>query len=393
MSFISFLNDLGIIPNKGTSYEKNASLNQGQEFMDFNRMHKRSNKKISNNMQKTCLPGVTTIVENMENMSSSKMANKKRVTALEKEFNKTIAEYDVVYRQFSEQIIKSNKHDREIKKYFDEIITSGDGNYSYVNDYGFTQKYSKDAWADNAENCPNDPMSVTKTQMSKFQKGADIGLGQPCNVAGKNIQNEVTKEYAWVDIKGKKHIYSDKLWKKKNETCNIPSISLTEKEYNAIPRGGNMTSTDECQQLKVDPKIMQKMTALNNKIEKLAKDMLIELDDLAIEDMELNMVMNDERAKLNNYIHRISEDKIKLNQYNTDYGSVIANDQDTQLRKTSNYMHFVAWMFLVITIFSLLLHTFINPRSNTIDNFVVVIGLVFIFVICRAIYNKYYYLL
>ena len=36
---------------------------------------------------------------------------------------------------------KTNKKDREIKKYFDEV-TTGDGNYSYVNDYGFTQKYS-----------------------------------------------------------------------------------------------------------------------------------------------------------------------------------------------------------------------------------------------------------
>ena len=44
MNFISFLNDLGIIPNKGTCYEKNASLNQGQEFMDYNRMHLRKER-------------------------------------------------------------------------------------------------------------------------------------------------------------------------------------------------------------------------------------------------------------------------------------------------------------------------------------------------------------
>ena len=35
------------------------------------------------------------------------------------------------------------------------------------------------------------------------------------------------------------------------------------------------------------------------------------------------------------------------------------------------------------------MHTFLRPRarSSTIDNVVVVIGLVFIFVVCKAIYN------
>ena len=61
-------------------------------------------------------------------------------------------------------------------------------------------------------------MTVSKDLMAKFQIGSIMGKGQPCDVAGKNVQNTKTKEYAWVDIKGKKHVYSDKLWKKKNES-------------------------------------------------------------------------------------------------------------------------------------------------------------------------------
>lgn len=392
MNFMSFLNDLGIIPNKGTSYEKDPALNQGQEFMDFNRMHKRKEGKKLDALQVTTMPGVNSIVENMQNMRQSTSESKKSVvTKLENEFNKTLAEYDVVYRQFSEDILKTNAKDKEIKKYFDEVITTGDGNYSYVNDYGFTQKYSNDAWSNNVENCPSDPMTVTKDIMSKFQQGSDMGNGQPCDVAGKNIQNEDTKEYAWVDIKGKKHIYSDKLWKSKNENCNIPAVSLSAKEYEAIPSGGNMTSTNNCMQLKVDPKIWKKMNMLNNKMEKLAKEMIIQLDDLAVEDIELNAIMIEQREKMNQYISKIEKDRKQLNFYNQDYITVMAEQEDSELREVSNKYHYIVWVLVVLTIFALMMHNALNPKSNATDTIVVVIGIIFIFVVCRAIYNRYYY--
>ena len=391
MKFISFLNDLGIIPNKGTCYEKNPSLNQGQEFMDFNRMHNRNEGKKIGALQVTTIPGVTSIVENMENMTSSETSKKDLISKLEEEFNRTLAEYQVVYKQFNEDMIKINADDKEIKKYFGEVITSGDGNYSYVNDYGYTHKYSNDAWSSNAENCPVDPMTISKSLMSKFQKGNDMGKGQACAVAGKNIQNKDTQEYAWVDIKGKKHIYSSNLWKKKNKSCNIPAISLSAEEYNAIPSGGNMTEAKQCNRLKANPEIMKKMHELNKKMEKLAKEMLYQMDNLDIEDANINMAMNEERAKLNNYINQISKDNSQLNFYNQDKITVYAEEEDSYLREKSTRMHYVAWCLLFLTIFALLLHTYINPSSNVTDNVVVVIGLVFIFVVCKAIYNKYYY--
>ena len=95
---------------------KNPALNQGQEFMDFNRMHRRKEGKKLDALQVTSMPGVSSIVENMQNMHSSTPEPKQTiVTKLENEFNKTLAEYDVVYRQFSEDILKTNKKDKEIK--------------------------------------------------------------------------------------------------------------------------------------------------------------------------------------------------------------------------------------------------------------------------------------
>ena len=178
---------------------------------------------------------------------------------------------------------------------------------------------------------------------------------------------------------------------KENKSCNIPAISLSAEEYNAIPSGGNMTEAKQCNRLKANPEIMKKMHELNKKMEKLAKEMLYQMDNLDIEDANINMAMNEERAKLNNYINQISKDNSQLNFYNQDKITVYAEEEDSYLREKSTRMHYVAWCLLFLTIFALLLHTYINSSSNVTDNVVVVIGLVFIFVVCRAIYNKYYY--
>ena len=79
MNFMSFLKDLGIIPNKGTSYEKDPALNQGQEFMDFNRMYRRKEGKNLKALQVTSMPGIDSIVENMQNMRSSTSQSKKSI--------------------------------------------------------------------------------------------------------------------------------------------------------------------------------------------------------------------------------------------------------------------------------------------------------------------------
>ena len=54
------------------------------------------------------MPGVTSIIENMQNMKPKLLRQKSnnKVMQIEKEFNKTLAEYQVVYKDFTEQVLK-----------------------------------------------------------------------------------------------------------------------------------------------------------------------------------------------------------------------------------------------------------------------------------------------
>ena len=85
------------------------------------------------------------------------------------------------------------------------------------------------------------------------------------------------------------------------------------------------------------------------------------------------------------------KDRKQLNFYNQDYITVMAEQQDSELRQVSTMYHYIVWLLVILTVFSLLMHNALNPKSNTTDTIVVIIGIVFIFVVCRAIYNRYYY--
>ena len=84
--------------------------------MDFNRMHNRNEGKIG--ALQVTIPGVTSIVENMENMTSSETSKKDLISKLEEEFNRTLAEYQIIYKQFNEDMIKINANDKEIKVFW-----------------------------------------------------------------------------------------------------------------------------------------------------------------------------------------------------------------------------------------------------------------------------------
>ena len=57
----SFKNDLGIIPNEGTSYENDPNLIQGQEYMEYGRIYAAAIKPHLYKLQLTTSPALQSI--------------------------------------------------------------------------------------------------------------------------------------------------------------------------------------------------------------------------------------------------------------------------------------------------------------------------------------------
>ena len=103
MTVLSFLNDLGIIPNEGSGLENNSNLLQGQKYMEYGRVYQKSIEPHLNNLQITSLPNVDSVIEGMHAVKSSSAISKTELSSYENEFNKTMLEYSFIYKQLSEQ--------------------------------------------------------------------------------------------------------------------------------------------------------------------------------------------------------------------------------------------------------------------------------------------------
>lgn len=392
MRFLSFLNDFGITPNEGTSVEHNPSLRQGQSLNDYNRHYNRNELPYLNELQNTGMPGVESVTEAMDTSSPkvrSGTTRKDDISKLQDKFNTVLAKYNATYKLFSESVLANSKTDKQVQQYFGQAVTSGDGNYAYINDYGFTHKYSTDAWSNNNVSCPSDAITVESAMFNALKPGPDMETGQPCGIAGKNIRNSKTKEYAWVDIKGYKHVYSTNVWKKKSPSCEVSVITLNEDEYNALPNGGNMTCTDTCMQLDIDPAIWDQLMKQNDELLAISRTLAKKLKFMVNEDNALQSALTETQQQLGQTIDKVTNDRSQLNSINNSLITINAEEEDTNTNKRMEYAHMIVWFILLITVISLTAHAFLSTQSNTGDILGVVFALILLFAIVKLVMNKY----
>jgi len=393
MSVISFLNDLGIISNKDTPAEQNPNLLQGQELMEFERGYIKDAIPHLELLQITSNPKISSIIEMLDNDDSTAVTTQNvasDVSKLEDEFNKTLIEYTNTYKELSESLLKKNQTQKDVYQYYNKVLTSDDGNYVYVNNYGYTHRYSTDAWTNNSNSCPSDPQNVTSDDLANLKlQGPDMGSGQACLVAGTNIQNKDTKEIAWVDIKGYKHIYSDDMWKGKDDTCNIKPTQITSDEYDAIPSGSNMTTTTVCDKLDIDPQTWHQLSKLNEKLISLARALSKDLDSLIVTDAELKGELNEQQEKLNTYIDTLDYDQTQMNQANNKFYTIEGEEENTSLMMTSNWYHYIVWLIVGIAVVSITIHTLLGGEPSRMASGVALIFcIVVLFALVRWFFNK-----
>ena len=132
MSLISFLHDLGIVPNEGTGLEKDPNLLQGQKYMEYARLYASEVRPELELLQVTSIPGVTSIVETLQGNDSTGAANPVATSAvsdIENDFNKTLSEYSAAHRSFSQEMLEKTQAQKDVQKYYGKVISEGGGDY------------------------------------------------------------------------------------------------------------------------------------------------------------------------------------------------------------------------------------------------------------------------
>jgi hypothetical protein len=364
-------------------------LKQGRQFIKYSDDYVKVVKPELKIIQETSSPKLASVVETLESSNSLSQKSKTQISKVsknEQEFNRTLAEYTAAYNSYIQELLNKNQTMQKVNQYFGKAVSENDGKYSYINDFGYTHRYSTDAWLKNDASCPNTVVSISADDYKLLNPGPDMGLGQSCKIAGQNIQNIDTQEVAWVDIKGYKHIYPQEIWKNKQSSCDVTPIRISKTAFDNIPSGSPMTTTSVCSQMDVNPVLLDKLNKLNNKLVSLAKNMVSEMDNMDVSDAGLKDKLTQKKQQLNNYINQFKTQNMDLTRSSHDIITVEGERQNSERYLNYNYYHYLRWLIGLIFIILLLLK---NPfdRSSNLENLALVVLLV---IVLYYIYNKWF---
>jgi len=371
------------------------NLEQGIQFLQHEKNTLETILPNLNLIEQTSSPKLTSIIEAMNDKDSIKSKNdtqKEEVSKLEKEFNTTLAEYTATYKLINEELMLNTALYKEQEKYFGSIVTNNK-NYIYINDYGFTHKFENDSIKKLAPNCPKDFKTVDfeKDGINKLTTSEPMGIGQACRIAGKNIINKQTKEVAWVDIKGIKHVYSEDIWNEKSQSCSIDPIRLDNDMYVNIPSGLPMTKTSICNRLNVQPKLWKKLYQLNDKLLTLSELMLLEITKLEIRDYKLNKDMTEQKQKLQKYINNFNNNKNSISEIENGHNNFNGNRDDSRIRLNMESSRYYTWLILSIIIIAIIFYTYSGfGQSRVLQIFLLILAIIGLYYIFNYLRRHYF---
>lgn len=323
------------------------SLNQGKYFNNLQ-------NKFNDNLTELLFESDNTNLYDInlrnikEGMSSNMRSNQQVKSDLKSKFQSLMSDYTSTLKLINEETSRKKSQYGSSLSLFNKVVTSSDGTKNFVNGYGYVHPYTESAWENNSKSCPQ-VEEPDKGLLVKLPTSRHMGSGQACGVAGKNIQNVSTKEYAWVDIEGIKHVYPD--WNNKSNECQLRDlIILNNEEYSAIPNGTTMKSSDQCQNIDVDKSLFNKLVNLNKQLISTANELSQEIDTLHIADDELRRELQVKRYELNSYLTTLSNDNDELYKLTQNYNTLKGQEEDANLKYTSSSYQLVLWSILALSV-------------------------------------------
>ena len=375
----NLINDIRNVFNNSDSNNQ-PILKQGKEFISYTDDYVKVVTPELKFIQQTTSPKLKSIVETLESINSLSQNNKvpiSTVSKIENEFNRTLVEYTNTYNSFMQELLNKSQTQKNVNQYFGKVISDTDGNYSYVNDFGYTHRYSNDAWLKNDSSCPNVIKKISAGDFKSFLKGPNMGLGQACKIAGQNVQNKDTQEVAWVDIKGYKHLYPKEVWKDKQASCNLEAIKISKTAFDNIPSGSLMTTTSVCNKMNLNPVLLGKLNQLNNKLVSLAKSIILELNNVSVNNKDLNNKLRQKKTELRNYINEFNNQK-SLGFSGTDMITIEGEKENSNSYLNYSYYRYIVWLIIFIFIILIIFKSLISDDSSNLETFTLFLFLIFI---------------
>ena len=319
-------------------------------------------------------------------------ADQQAFIELQTKFDKALDDYSTAYNAVVSELTY-NYSKPELEKYAGKNvllkIPGKDENIYYVNNYGVTHGYSNQAWEGKHPSCPTDYEDITETEFNNLIKGPNMGVGQPCNIAGHNVKNTENNMRAWVDIKGVRHGYAGN-WATRPSSCQSEGKPISKDAFNSIPESNVTVSPNfYCNNLNVSPNHLKELAKVNGNLISLAQNIISKTSNLTTSDVSLKAQLNSLGIKATNLINSLEQDKLDLNNmqytlsdqpvtqeiYSTNVKGV---KQSSQYKLSSNYLQFIFWLILLIFLIIYSSYAFSSSEVSTTSAIIIVIVAVFL---------------
>ena len=171
--------------------------------------------------------------------------------------------------------------------------------------------------------------------------------------------------------------------------AEVNIIKISSSDYNLIPSGNSMSSTEECLALDVNPSLWKKLQDLNQQLKSQGMQLSNELGKLKLDNSTANDEIQQQRQKLQNHILKIDDDKNKLLYNKRMLMQMSGEEEDASLRMTSNYYGYLIWILLMILIVSLTFKASLGKEGGSISPIVYLISAIFLLIFVVFLYNKF----
>jgi hypothetical protein len=340
-------------PNNIKNKFNKIGLSQGKRFNDLQQQVINSfnvaNLKL---LEETTMPGLGSIVEGLENSGVTVESENKKILAemkdLENKFNTTMVEYTTNYKGYLESILNE---DELIQKWKGKNVWNN-GQFSYVNKFGYTRPYTPEAWENRHPTCPSKgPSPDTQSAYLSLNHGSPMGIEEPCGLEGTNIRYGGRE--AWLSPSGKKHWYPNgEILQsvQQNGGCPTGQTLLTNDTYNSIVSGPNMNSTSKCDSLGLNTALWLRIGKLNDELLSISKQMYDKIQQLNTIDGKVHTKMDETKKQLTTRILDLNKQREQLVGVQNKALTLEEASDENNIMVKSEYMHYLVWTLLAITL-------------------------------------------
>ena len=352
------------------------SLNLGKEYLENTRA---SHHRIFQDPQHEVTEAMTGHADVPRSHRATTAVRRKYMLALDK--------YNSLEKQIQEETIRAQIRLTEIQPYLGKRARQPNGDVVYVNDYGYTTAYV-DSAATPSTTCNKHVMPIPTDKMEFLKDSGRVASpAMPCGVAGKNVQDEDTEETAWVDVKGRKHVYSDAVWRRKQEACNVLPVLLSSHEYRALPEGSPMQSSSPCLGVDVDLRLWRAKERALDRLMQLTAELEAKTKELEIQDAKLNEVTRATRLLRVHVDNQQRETRAELATFE-DQGSTREGElESTQLVLVSRRLQLLVWMLVCVTVIAVIAHALASGTGKLGGAVLLAVCLLLIYGAARSLWR------